>query len=228
MVRTSLYALVALLGTAAAAACGDPPPANNPETTATATTTGTTTETAPTASAPPTATTPPAPTFKGPGLTKSPYGGNAAKASKAGVKLAGAAKPEDDALLRSKLDAAVEKEGEGMQFDAGPVAARAAKAGEVLELPITLQPNKCYTAVAVSADGITELDMSFIVTGAPVALPIPVPAQAVATDTTTGPDALIGGGTNCYKNSLPVPGNGVVQVKATKGAGAMAVQVLVK
>jgi hypothetical protein len=61
--------------------------------------------------------------------------------------------------------------------------------------------------------------------------PIPVPglpAQVVATDGATGPDAIIGAGAACYKSPAPMAAPATIQIKATKGGGTAAVQILVK
>ncbi|NUP09606.1 MAG: hypothetical protein HOW73_26470 [Polyangiaceae bacterium] len=228
MLKPTIFA-IASAALLTAVACGDskkePDTSDNVDVQATATATATTppAETAtpaPTETAAPTASAPPKP--KGPGKTAAFIASNP-KSAKPGTKVATALKPEDEAALRAKLDAAVEKEGEGTAFDGSPVAGRF-KQGEVIELTVTIQPNKCYTVVAVSNDGITELDASVI-----VAAPIPgVPAQTVANDSTTGPDSTLGGGGNCVKSPIPTAAPATVQVKATKGGGTAAVQVLSK
>jgi hypothetical protein len=227
MARLSLLCSVgiAALFTSLAACGGGEKDSNTPDnsttstasTTSTGTTTGTTTSTAPSA----TASTPPAP--KGPGKTGAFVEGN--KKSAKGGKIAAFIKPEDEAAVRAKLDAAVEKEGEGMQFEGSPSAARF-KQGEVLELTVTAVPGKCYTVVAVSADGgITELDGQVVVS---LPTPVPVAIPPLATDASTGPNVTMGGGGACIKSTAPAPAPATVQIKATKGAGVAAVQVLSK
>jgi len=209
---------------AAAFGCGDDPKTGDDVATATATATtdNTATPPEPTVTATATATAPPAPKWKGPGPVGA-FTSGAAKAAKPGAKLATALKPEEEAAVRTKLDAQVEADGEGTAFEGSPAAGRF-KQGEVLEFPLTLQPGKCYTLVAVSVDGITELDASVI-----VAPPIPgAPSVPALTDTTKGPDVTLGKGAACTKSPLPIAASGTLQIKATKGAGIAAVQVLVK
>lgn len=229
MARTSALRIVGIAAlVASVAACGDskeePKTGDDVAPTGTAQTTPPdSTGTATTATPSATASTPPA--SKGPGKTGAFVEGN--KKSLKGGKIAAFIKPEDEASVRGKLDAAVEKDGEGFQFEGAPSAAKF-KQGEVLELTVTVQPGKCYTVVAVSADGgITELDGSVLVS-APPGLPIPVPPQPIATDTSTGPNVTMGGGANCFKSSAPAAAPATVQIKATKGAGVAAVQILSK
>lgn len=224
--QSTLCALLVVC--AAAVGCGDSKEPNTGDDVATATATATATadmppvDTQPTATATATASTPPAPKYKGPGPVGA-FSAGAAKAAKPGTKLAVALKPEEEKEVRAKLDAAVETHGEGTAFDGQPAAGRF-KQGEALEFSIVLQPGKCYTLVAVSAEGITELDASVM-----VAPPMPgLPSIPAITDNTKGPDVTIGAGAACSKSPLPTAAQGTLQIKAAKGAGVAAVQVLVK
>lgn len=228
MARRNLSVIGLFTVVAALAACGDSnkdPNTGDDAATATATATSTGPEaTGPTATATATATTPPEPPKpKGPGKV-GPFVASNPKPAKPGVKIAAAVKAEEEGAVRTKLDAAVEKEGEGMAFEGSPAAGKF-KQGEVIEITITAQPNKCYTVVAVSDGGITELD-AVVLVSPPVPLPVAIPP--LATDTTTGPDVTMGGGGNCIKSTAPAAAPATVQVKATKGAGVAAVQVLSK
>lgn len=94
------------------------------------------------------------------------------------------------------------------------------KAGDTLHLPITLQPGRCYTIVAVAV-GITELDIALMIS---VSAAIPLPPTPLAVDNTSGPTAVIGSGANCFKNPTPIPLPAVAVVRATTGSGAAVAQ----
>jgi len=109
---------------------------------------------------------------------------------------------------------------QGMQADGSPFAGQFA-AGQTLEQPINLQAGKCYTVIGVGL-GITELDIQL------VAHQPPLPAVNLAQDSTTGANATLGGGGQCFKNPLPVGGPAKVILKATAGSGIGVAQVYVK
>jgi hypothetical protein len=107
-----------------------------------------------------------------------------------------------------------------MQPDGSPFAAQFQE-GQIWEQPINIAAGKCYSVVAASA-GIQELDVQLVLHAAPL------PPQVLATDSTTGPNATLGGKGQCFKNPLPVGGPGKVIVKATRGGGPAIAQVYVK
>jgi hypothetical protein len=101
--------------------------------------------------------------------------------------------------------------------------------GGMVQVPVTLQQGKCYTALAHSFPNVTEVDMFL----KPNLGPNPNPlfaslAPTLAQDSETGPTASIASGKNCYKNALPLPIAAVIEVKARTGAGPVAVQVYSK
>lgn len=93
--------------------------------------------------------------------------------------------------------------------------------GQTLRQPINIQAGKCYSVIAVGL-GIQELDV-MIQTNQP-----PLPPVPLAQDNTSGPNATLGGGGNCFKNPLPVGGPAEVIIKATSGQGIAIAQVYVK
>ena len=104
--------------------------------------------------------------------------------------------------------------------------------GGTIEIPVTVQPNKCYSALAGSFPNITEVDLK-VVLNFDGELPAGLNAfknTVFAEDAETGPTAAIGRSPSCIKNltplMLPVP----VKVIATarEGAGPMAIQVYSK
>src|SRR5262249_36102262 len=113
--------------------------------------------------------------------------------------------------------------GGGMALDAGPVAGRF-RQDDVLELAFTLQPGKCYAAMAVSSGGIEDLVLEL----ATSTLQVPnLPPVGLARNMPPGPDVTLGA-PNCFKNPMPLPIPVLVRLKAAKGAGLAAAQVLSK
>lgn len=105
---------------------------------------------------------------------------------------------------------------EGMPF-AGQFAA-----GQTLEQPITILPNKCYTVVGASL-GITQLDIALVVQ------PPALQPMTVAQSTPQGGNAVAGGkATGCWRNPTPLTGQGKVIIRATAGQGLAAAQVFSK
>jgi hypothetical protein len=95
--------------------------------------------------------------------------------------------------------------------------------GQTLEQQIMLQPNKCYSAVAVGMPPIAELNVQFVAVTI-----IPGMAPILATDQDTGPSATLGKKPNCYKWALPLPVAVRVVVSAAGGQGVAAAQVFEK
>lgn len=94
--------------------------------------------------------------------------------------------------------------------------------GQTLEQPLTLQPGKCYTVVAIGA-GIQELDAMI------AAQPLPqLPATPLAQDNASGAQATVGGKGSCFRNAAPLAVPAKVIIKATRGAGSAVAQVYVK
>jgi len=94
---------------------------------------------------------------------------------------------------------------------------------QTLETQILLQPNKCYSAVAIGSPPIAELNIQFLaVTILPGLAPI------LATDQDTGPSAVLGKKPNCYKWALPLPASVKVVVQSASGTGIAGLQVFEK
>jgi hypothetical protein len=114
------------------------------------------------------------------------------------------------------------------QTVAGSKALGAAFVGNVggaqtLEQQIMLQPNKCYSAVAVGMPPIAELNVQFVAVTI-----IPGMAPILATDQDTGASATLGKKPNCYKWVAPFPVATRVVVSAAAGQGVAAAQVFEK
>jgi hypothetical protein len=114
------------------------------------------------------------------------------------------------------------QEAPGMAQDGGPFAGQFQE-GQVLEQPINIAPGKCYTIIGLGL-GVQELDLQLVAAPAPG-----VPTILLSQDSTTGPQAVIGGKAGgCWKNPTPMGGTGKVLMKATKGTGIAAAQVYSK
>jgi hypothetical protein len=110
---------------------------------------------------------------------------------------------------------------QGMQRE-GNIAAGQFREGDSLEVPMQLNPGKCYTVLAVGA-GIQEMHISLM-----SATPIPGQFQEVARDGGGGAQATLGGKGNCYKWPWPVGAQGKYVMKATRGSGVAAGALYVK
>jgi hypothetical protein len=87
--------------------------------------------------------------------------------------------------------------------------------GQCLEVQVTLNPGKCYTAVGQGA-GVSEVELQ-------LAAPLPGPlAQPFAQDNTTGAMAVLGGAPNCFRapGIFPIPAKFVLKAGAGQGAAA--------
>jgi hypothetical protein len=92
--------------------------------------------------------------------------------------------------------------------------------GQTLDMPIQLQPNKCYTVVATGLPPITEVNVQLQLTTV-----IPGMAPVLAVDQDNGATAVLGKKTACYRwmfGVIPAPGKVVVQVMG--GGGVVAAQ----
>jgi hypothetical protein len=92
--------------------------------------------------------------------------------------------------------------------------------GQSLELPIQLQPNKCYSVVAMGLPPVTEVAVELQLTTI-----IPGMAPVLAVDQDTGATAVLGRKATCYKwmfGVIPAPAKIVVRV--TGGSGLVAAQ----
>ncbi len=152
---------------------------------------------------PPAGTTPPAPG------QPAPAGGSAGMATPIDPNLAGVA--------LGPLMIFSQQEAPGMTREGGPIAGQFQE-GQILEQPVQLQPNRCYTVLAVGA-GPQEVDITLVAT-----TPIPAASPVLAQDSGAGTNASLGGRGNCFKWSLPFGVNAKYVVKATRGAGVIAAQ----
>ena len=112
-------------------------------------------------------------------------------------------------------------EAAGMTAD-GPLVAGQFQQGQTLETAVTLNPNKCYTVLAVGA-GIQEVDIALVLT-----TPVPGMNPTLARDSGGGIQASLGGKGNCFPWRMPFAAPAKFVISATKGAGIAAGQMYVK
>jgi hypothetical protein len=114
-----------------------------------------------------------------------------------------------------------QQEAPGMQREGGVVAGQF-KEGQILEQPIQMMPNKCYTVLAVGV-GIQEVDITLV-----AVTPLPQASPVLAQDSGSGSSASLGGKGQCFKWSMPFGINAKFVIKATRGAGVAAGQLYSK
>jgi hypothetical protein len=113
-------------------------------------------------------------------------------------------------------------EAPGASPEGGPFAGQFQE-GQLLKLPINIQPGKCYTVVAAGI-GIQGLEVQLVAQPAPM-----LPAAVLAQSSGPGPTAVLGGkAVGCWKNPLPIGGPGTVVIRATRGSGLAAGQLYSK
>ena len=104
----------------------------------------------------------------------------------------------------------------------GPLVAGQFQQGQTLETAVTLNPNKCYTVLAVGA-GIQEVDITLVLT-----TPVPGMNPTLARDSGGGMQASLGGKGNCFPWRMPIAAPAKFVIVATKGGGIAAGQMYVK
>jgi hypothetical protein len=104
----------------------------------------------------------------------------------------------------------------------GTVVAAQFTVGQILETPVTLQPNKCYTVLAVGV-GVQTVDITLVLT-----TPVPGMNATLARDSGGGAQASLGGKGHCYIWPAPIAAQAKFVVTATAGQGMAAAQMYVK
>jgi len=110
----------------------------------------------------------------------------------------------------------------GMTAEGGAFAGQCGE-GQVIEQTFNATPGKCYTVFAVGL-GSQQVDIAAMTVSPSSA----IPSLTIATSSTNGPNATIGGGGQCVKYSFPVGGPFKIQVKSTKGSGVLVARVYSK
>ncbi|MEM6788799.1 MAG: hypothetical protein AAF715_14860 [Myxococcota bacterium] len=118
----------------------------------------------------------------------------------------------------------------GMKAEGAFMCERVAE-GQVLKLPITIQPKRCYTVLAGSFPNVTDIDVVLkpnLGDGPANPLLAPIANTVLAQDADIGLNASIGAGENCYRfNLIPgfeIPLAAVVEVTVKAGSGPVSVQ----
>jgi len=108
----------------------------------------------------------------------------------------------------------------------GPIEGARFKQGEVLVTNLKLSTGQCLTVIATS-DTIIELDLELHLV-MPQGTTLSGQAMVLAKDSSTGRNATLGTGGNCFKNPIPIPMPVILVTRATQGQGTALVQVFVK
>jgi hypothetical protein len=159
-------------------------------------------------------------------------GGAAPYASAGSPATAGTAGPPPGGPVAQRLDAAAAAAvqpilsglvKENVQAGAKPVGEALVgnfSQGQTLDLPIQLQPNKCYTVIATGLPPVTEVNVQLqLVTVIPGMSPV------LAVDQDTGATAVLGKKSACYRWSFGViPASGKIVVQVMGGSGLVAAQ----
>ncbi|MFO0612144.1 MAG: hypothetical protein U0414_06140 [Polyangiaceae bacterium] len=123
-----------------------------------------------------------------------------------------------DPISAQALGAAVTGYGQQQAAGAQPVGGMISgnfQPGQCVEVQVTLQAGKCYTAVGLGAPG-EEVDLQL---AAPIPSAVPVPP--FAQDQGQGNNAVLGANPNCFRAMFPTPAKFVLKVSAGQGpAGA--------
>jgi hypothetical protein len=127
------------------------------------------------------------------------------------------------AAVRLALTPRAGTEAKGMKEDGAAIGGMLNEGAELTQ-EFTLMPGKCYTILGQGLPPIAELDMTLSAKPLVPALPPAI----LATDQTSGANASIGGGKNCYKNPFPIAAPVILSVKASKGSGPAGAQVYSK
>lgn len=134
------------------------------------------------------------------------------------------------AALTTMFPALAKEQAPGMQAEGSPICNVLPEGQTAASEVFTLQQGYCYTVIGASLPAVTELDLQLL--GQPGA-GIPVPSlqaftMALMTDTTSGPNAVVGPKNDCYHYTLPIPATVRVTLKARAGSGPVAAQVYKK
>ncbi|HEY3495476.1 MAG TPA: hypothetical protein VGK73_12355 [Polyangiaceae bacterium] len=148
------------------------------------------------------------------------FAGTATAAAGAAGAAGGAAFPQRldataGAAIQPLLNELAKKETQPGSKPIGQTLVGNFQQGQSLDVPIQLTPNKCYTVVAASLGAVTEVNIQL-----QLVTPIPGAAPVLAIDQDSGPSAVLGKKTACYRwmlGVIPAPAKVVVQVAGGSG-----------
>ena len=165
---------------------------------------------------PTTTTPPPTTTVAPPPATTAAPTATAAPAPPAGQTF-------DASALQPLLTPLAAQHAKGAKAD-GPTLGGMLQTGQSIEQNVQLAPSgtKCYTAIAVGAPSLTELQLEMVLNMAPL------PPTVVAQAQTPANPAVLAGSPNCYKNITPIAGMVKLKVTAKTGSGPVLVQLYSK
>jgi len=91
--------------------------------------------------------------------------------------------------------------------------------GGSLDVPLQLNPNKCYTIVAVGLPPVTDVNIEIT-----LVTPLPGMNPVLAIDQEAGPQAVLGKKTACYRWAFGMSAPAKLVVKVPGGSGLVAAQ----
>ena len=124
-------------------------------------------------------------------------------------------------MLSPLLAPLAQKHAPGMQAEGQPIVGLAQQ-GVPLERQVTLQPGKCYTAIAGGLPPITDLSIELV-----LHVP-PAPPQVLSQSSGGGLQPVMAPAPNCFKNPTPFPGPAILRVTSRQGSGGVMAQLYVK
>ncbi len=124
-------------------------------------------------------------------------------------------------MLSPLMTPLAQKYAPGMQPDGQPIVGLAQQ-GVPLERQVTLQPGKCYTAIAGALPPIADVSIELVL-NAP-----PAPQQILSQSSGGGLQPVMAPMPNCFKNPTPFPGPAILRVTSRQGSGGVMAQLYVK
>jgi hypothetical protein len=91
--------------------------------------------------------------------------------------------------------------------------------GGSLDIPLQLNPNKCYTIVAVGLPPVTDVNIQIT-----LVTPLPGMTPVLAIDQETGPQAVLGKKATCYRWAFGMSAPAKVVVQVPGGSGLVIAQ----
>ncbi len=124
-------------------------------------------------------------------------------------------------MLSPLLTPLAQKHAPGMKAEGQPILGFAQQ-GVPLERQVTLQPGKCYTAIAGALPPVADVSIELVL-NAP-----PAPQAVLSQSTGGGLQPVMAPMPNCFKNMTPLPGPAILRVTSKQGSGPVMAQLYVK
>lgn len=135
--------------------------------------------------------------------------------------VAGTQKLDPSAALAIKpvLDQLAKSETQAGAIPVGETLVGNFATGGSLDVPLQLNPNKCYTVVAVGLPPVTDVNIEIT-----LVTPLPGMTPVLAVDQEAGPQAVLGKKAGCYRWAFGMSAPAKLVVKVPGGSGLVAAQ----